>query len=120
MTLTLVALLLAQVVNDPITDLLNQLSRATPFEAWQIVAGAALPWFAGWLIRQHWDPARKSWVALGAATVVAVGGSYLSGEFTLTLTLAAVIKVATIAWGTYIGFWKPTGLAPNVSDAERT
>lgn len=85
---------------------------------WQVILGFLLPLATAVLLQQHWSSQLKAIVAFVFMVIVTSIGMFISGDFHDTHDwLTAVLAVFSASIVSYVGFWKPTGVAPTI---ERT
>lgn len=90
----------------------------TNSEMWAIVVGFLMPLILAVWEQPNWsDPVRALWAAFwcilaGVITVYFNGGLALDQVHIATTILLVLLS----AIGFYKGFWKPTGVAPNIEN----
>lgn len=84
---------------------------------WSGVVGFFLPILIATILRWRWSEQAKAAAAFVVCLIAATGTAYFSGNFAGADVVTAALIVVTIAQATYVGVWKPTGIAPAIMDA---
>ncbi len=83
-------------------------------DQWTTVAGVLLPLVIAVINRQAWGSIAKSLMALLVCVVVAGGDVYFKGAFSMRAWSQTALYIFFIVVTTYVGIWRPTGLAAAV------
>jgi len=84
---------------------------------WAGLVGFFLPIAISIITQSGWSDRVKSAVAFLACLAASVGTAYFSGNFTDRDIITCALIVFTLATASYVGFWKPSGIAPAIRDA---
>lgn len=89
-----------------------------PDEAmWAIVVGFLSPPVLAIIEQTKWAKWLRSVVAFAWSVVAGVGTIYFTGTFTGLKTVTVILLVFVTAISFYKGFWKPTGVAPQIESS---
>lgn len=83
-------------------------------EMWALIVGFLLPPALSIIIQTGWKQSVQAVIAFLACALAGAGTAYFQGDLTGRRFVEAglVVLVTTIA--TYKGFWKPTGVSPQI------
>lgn len=84
---------------------------------WSGIVGFFLPILIATILRWRWSQQAKAVAAFVVCLIAATGTAYFSGNFEGADVVTAALVVVTITQATYVGVWKPTGVAPAIMDA---
>jgi peptidoglycan/LPS O-acetylase OafA/YrhL len=81
---------------------------------WSFLIGAVLPFAISFVQQPRWPSGLRATVTVVSCVIVGAGTTYFSeGGIDLDGDLvSAILRVLIAAWGSYLAFWKPTGIAP--------
>jgi hypothetical protein len=84
------------------------------FDMFEAIVGVFLPLIIAFFSKQSWSASVKTFAAFAAVFVVSIGHTFFIGELTFTDAGATFLKIFFLTITTYYGFWKPSGIAPNI------
>jgi hypothetical protein len=91
--------------------------NATNLELWTWIAGIVLPPIASTIIQAGWSRSLQSVTVVGLALAAGTITCYFSGTLNGADLATTIAKVFAAAITSYLGFWKPTGIAPRIEAA---
>ena len=74
------------------------------------VAGLLLPLLISTICSPDWSKKTKGWVSFGMVFLAAAGHLFFMGGFVLADFPATLLKILFLTAGSYLSFWKPTGI----------
>lgn len=81
------------------------------------LVGVVLPLIIAVIQKQHWRNAIRVAVAVFVCFVAAVITSYTKGTLNLHDLATSLFIIFTLTKTTYLGVWKPSGIAPAIESA---
>lgn len=78
------------------------------------LVGFFLPLAIAVVIQQSWPSNAKAATAFGCCLLASIGTAYFGGLLDYTDVARCFLVVFTLAVSSYIGLWKPSGVAPTI------
>jgi len=74
------------------------------------VVGLLLPLLISTILSPDWTKQTKGWISFGLVFLAAAGHLFFIGDFDIASFPGTLLKVLFLATGSYLSFWKPTGI----------
>ena len=74
------------------------------------VVGLLLPILISTILSPDWNKQTKGWISFGLVFLAAAGHLFFIGDFDIASFPGTLLKVLFLATGSYLSFWKPTGI----------
>lgn len=78
---------------------------------WAGIVGFFLPIAISVITQSGWNDRVKSVIAFICCLIASIGTAYFSGNFAGQDIVTCALIVFTLAIASYVGFWKPSGIA---------
>lgn len=104
-----------QAVADTTDDIGDQLGDANVLENWQLIVAFLIPLALAFIMKQEWEPWKKSLIAFGVSLVISLVGSYLKGDYQSGAdVIANILKLFVLTIAFYTGFWRNANINTKV------
>ena len=74
------------------------------------VVGLLLPLLISTILSPDWSKQTKGWISFGLVFLAAAGHLFFIGDFDIASFPGTLLKVLFLATGSYLSFWRPTGI----------
>jgi len=90
----------------------------TDTQMWLLVVGTLVPLVVAAVEQAHWSTPVRAVVGMVIAAAAGVITTWIVGDVddTRSLVIGALLTLVT-SIATYLGFWRPTGIAPRIEAA---
>ena len=85
---------------------------------WELITSFVLPLIIAVVNQKSWSSATKAWVMFATSAVVVLGQMFLREELNdWSDPIPVILRVTAMTIAFYVGFFKPSNIAPKVEEA---